>query len=189
MLVVKPDAVQQGMGVRKVEMGVPDQSLSSRDPVGFGRMLREHDRDLRGVVWSVLRDRDAVDDVMQMAYEKAFRSIDGFEHNSTVKTWLHTICYRTAIDYSRHEGRRRHLSLVNIEHEPSHHSTSDAAIARIDLARALDQLDAETRSMMTMTAGLGMSYDEVAAITGVPRGTVASKVSRARTLLRREIER
>ena len=185
---VKPGAVQQGMGVRKVEMGGPDQLLSSRNPVEFGRMLREHDRDLRGVVWSVLRNRDAVDDVMQMAYEKAFRSIDGFEHKSTVKTWLHTICYRTAIDYSRHEARRRHLSLVTVEEQPAVHSTSDTAIGRVELAQALSQLDAESRSMLTMTAGLGLTYDEVAAITGVPRGTVASKVSRARTQLRKEIE-
>ena len=186
---IKRPTVNHGEHASKIAMDDPDQRLLSGDPADFGCLLRQHDRDLRGVVWSVVRDRDAVDVVIQMAYEKAFRSLGSFEARSAVKTWLHTICYRTAIDYLRYENRRRHLSLASIEQEPSNQSTADAAIAGIELEQALNYIDAESRSMLTMTAGLGLTFDEVAHITGVPRGTVASKVSRARTQLRKEMER
>ena len=53
-------------------------------------MIRQWDHDLRGVVWAVVRSSHATDDVMQTAYEKAFRSLDRFGGRSAMKTWLHS---------------------------------------------------------------------------------------------------
>lgn len=49
------------------------------DAAAFGALIRRHDPDLRGVAWSVCRLANTTDDIMQAAYEKAFRSIDGFD--------------------------------------------------------------------------------------------------------------
>lgn len=166
-----------------------EAAARSGDPAAFGRLLRAVDHDLRGVVWSVVRDRDAVDDVMQVAYEKAFRSIGSFQGGSSLKTWLHTICYRCAIDHVRHERRRRHDDLETADRAAASESTSAAALARIDVADLLSDLDPETRALVMMTAALGLGYDEVAEVTGVPRGTVASRVGRARDRMRKKVTR
>ena len=63
------------------------------------------------------------------------------------------------------------------------------ATARVDLARAFDRLDADQRVALMLTTGLGYSFDEVAAITGTRRGTVASRASRARRRLEQEMGR
>ena len=159
------------------------------DAQAFGALLRLHDHDLRGVVWAVVRDGHAVDDVMQTAYEKAFRAIGSFAGDSSLKTWLHSICYRCAIDHVRHEGRRAHVALDVLADRPGDASTTDDALARLSLADALNRLDPETRALVMMTTALGLSFDETAEVTGLARGTVASRVGRARELLRRTVPR
>ncbi len=158
------------------------------DPAAFGRLLRIWDRDLRGVAWAVVRNQHAVDDVLQTAYEKAFRSIDGFTGASSMKTWLHSIVYRSAIDHVRYEGRRRHAGIETLEQMPAAGSTSVSATDHIAIVDALGSLDLETRAMVMLTGVAGLTFDEVAAITGVARGTVASRVSRARAKLRQEVQ-
>ena len=154
------------------------------DASAFGELIRQWDDDLRGVVWSVVRSATETDDVMQAAYEKAFRSLDTFRRDASLKTWLTSICLRAAIDHTRYEGRRRHDgddSLVNLA---SHVSTSRAAISKTELAAVLESLDPETRGLLMLTVGLGFSFDEVAEIAGLPRGTVASRVARAKQAIR-----
>ncbi len=141
------------------------------------------------MVWAVLRDGHATDDVMQAAYEKAFRSIAGFGGDSSLKTWLHSICYGCAIDHIRYEGRRRHTPLDLLADTAGPSSTSDDALAHMTLADALDRLDPETRALLMMTTALGFSFDETAEVTGLARGTVASRVGRARDLLRKTVPR
>lgn len=159
------------------------------DPVAFGELLRLYDPDLRGTVWSVVRNAAAVDDVMQISYEKAFRSIRQFKGNSSLKTWIHTICYRTAIDYVRYERHRQHLDESVMVQLSSGGSTSAAALARLEISAALDRLDSDERTILMMTSVQGLTYDEVASIIGIPRGSVASKASRARDMLRKAAQR
>ena len=155
------------------------------DAVAFGAIARIVDSDLRGVVWAVLRDQHSVDDVMQAAYEKAFREIAGFQERSSLKTWLHSICYRTAIDHLRYEARRQHENVDTTLLE-SPRSIGDDVATRIEFAAVMDRMDPTTRTLLMLTAGFGHSYDEVAEITGIARGTVASRVARAKDKIRNE---
>lgn len=166
-----------------------EAAARSGDPAAFGAFLRQVDHDLRGVVWSVVRDPHAVDDVMQVAYEKAFRGIGSFAGSSSLKTWLHSICFRAAIDHVRYERRRSHQDLSSVARLSATNSTSDHAMARIDVDDLLGDLDPETRALVMMTSALGLSFDEAAEITGIARGTVASRVSRARDRMRKKVTR
>ena len=151
------------------------------DAAAFGALIRRHDGDLRGVAWSVCRSAHATDDIMQAAYEKAFRSIGRFDQRSSMKTWLHSIVYRTALDHLRYEGRRRHQDLEVVDlASPGPDSTAGRAIDKQELDSAMERLDPEQRAALMLTAGLGYSFDDAAAITGERRGTIASRVSRAR---------
>lgn len=158
----------------------------SGDGRAFGELIRRFDSDLRGVAWSVVRTADGTDDVMQTAYEKAFRSIESFDGRSALKTWLHSIVHRTALDYLRYEGRRRHQTLAVVDQIGLGLQTdgaSDRALGRLELSALLDHLEPESRAALMLTVGLGYSYEEAAEILGEARGTVASRVSRARKQL------
>jgi len=140
----------------------------------------------------VNRDQHAIDDVMQDAYERAFRSLGSFDGRSSLKTWLHTIVHRTAIDRSRYEGRRRHddiddpgLTLA----AGASSSTDRSALDRMEIDGMLESLPSDQRVALMLTVGIGFSYDEAAEVTGDSRGTIASRVNRARQRLERwEVE-
>ena len=151
----------------------------------FGAFVKQHDHELRGGVWAVVRSTHATDDVMQASYEKAFRSIDTFDGRSSLTTWLHTICHRTALDHLRYEGRRRHDDVDDLRREAGDASTERSAIARSEIMAAFDGLDPIDRVLLTLVAALGLSFDEASTITGLRRGTVSSRVSRARARIRR----
>lgn len=154
------------------------------DPRAFGELLRRWDDDLRGLVWSVVRDADQIDDVLQSAYEKAFRSLAEFRGEAALKTWVYSVCLRTAIDHQRYEKRRQHESDHVLERRPSAASTSAEALDHTELAAALELIEPEARALLMLTAGLGYSFEDAAVMSGLPRGTVASRVARAKQLIR-----
>lgn len=164
-----------------------EEQLVSRacegDPASFGELIRLWDADLRGVAWSVCRSASDTDDIMQRTWEKAFRSIDSFDGRSKLKTWVWSICRRTALDHIRYEGRRKHDPESAMRQWEAHENTSRDAADRMELSAVLDSLDPETRSLLMMTAGLGLSVDEAAEIAELPRGTAASRIRRARARL------
>ena len=166
----------------------------SGEPQAFGQFLRLHDRDLRNVVWSVFRSPAHIDDVMQSSYERAFKKISTFNGRSSLKTWLASICYRTAVDQARFEGRRRHTSVDDDDAAVHYDGTLESDVdisslvsSRDELERAMATLSTDEAAILTMTAGLGYSFDEVAEIMDIKRGTVASRASRARKRLQEEL--
>ena len=170
-----------------------EQRARQGEAAAFGALIREVDRGLRGMVWSIVQSNDATDDVMQTSYEKAFRAIKTFDGRSTLKTWLHSICYRAAIDHVRYEKRRRHDDVDEVEQGVFGQQIAvtdgvESADARMDLDARLATLDPEARALLMLTIGMGYSFDETAEIVGMKRGTVASKVSRARTRLSKEAQ-
>jgi len=176
----------------RVDPRLLERRARQGDAAAFGALIETFDHDLRGVVWSIVRSDHATDDVMQAAYEKAFRAIRNFDGRSSLKTWLHRIAYRAAIDHLRYEGRRRHADIDDLtESGPFARLASTPSSAgdvddRLEVEALLADLDPDQRALVMMTLGLGYTYDEAAEITDVNRGTVASKVSRAREKLRRK---
>lgn len=181
---------QAGAGLAPVADRNDDAELERRaiggDAGAFGQIIRMHERDLRGLAWSVVRDNHQADDVLQTAFEKAFRRIKTFNGDGSLKAWLQSICYRAALDHIRYEGRRRHQ---NIEHIASPPSTDDVA-TEVEIAQRFEavmaSLDPETRALMMLTAGLGHTAADAARITNIPVGTVNSRLSRAKRRLRKE---
>lgn len=154
------------------------------DIQAFTGLLREHDDAMRALVWSIVRDGWLMDDVLQAAYEKAFRALPGFRGESSFKTWLHRICYTTAIDALRYEGLRRHEDIDSHgELSGSSPGPATAVVERITLGEALAHLPEPQRTALVLVAVEGMSYDEAAGVCGTTAGTIASRVSRAKRRL------
>lgn len=154
------------------------------DSQAFSRLIKLVDGDLRGVAWNIVRDSSALDDIMQDTYIKAFKSVKNFNQNSSMKTWLYTICYRTALDYIKSEDKHSHVEL-DTDVLDSSKSVDNSVIDSLSLKKVLDILEPDSRSLLYLVSCLGYSYDEVAQISGFSRGTVASKVSRAKEMIRR----
>ncbi|HEU5082691.1 MAG TPA: sigma-70 family RNA polymerase sigma factor [Acidimicrobiales bacterium] len=155
------------------------------DHAAFTALLRRHDDQMRALAWSVLRDRTAMDDVLQDAYLKAYRNLDRFRGESRFSTWLHRIVYRTCLDHLR---RRRPTTALDDVDPPAPGRLDSEADTRMAVERALADLDPETAAALILVDRDGHSYDEAGRILGIPAGTVASRLHRGRRSLRAVLE-
>lgn len=129
----------------------------------------------------VLDDAAAAEDVAQDAYLRAFRSWDRFDGRD-VRAWLYTIALRLAFN----EQRRHRRWLAAVARAPRR--TWDDAIDP-DLRAALRRLDPRARTALLLNAVDGYTQREIAAMLGMPEGTVASLVARGRASLRADLDR
>ena len=154
-------------------------------------LVRQHDRRLRGLAYRLLGgDRDRMDDAMQEAYLRAYRSLGTLREALDPGGWLYQITYNTCMDELRRSGRRP----VSVDTDspvwdrPSTASQPDSAVATADLARwALAYLPDDQRATVVLVDGEDLDQETAAQLLGIAPGTVASRLSRARHAIRAQI--
>ena len=173
------------------------------DGHAFTEVVRHYDRRLRALAFRLLGDRAAMDDALQDAYVKAYRALPRFREDAGLGTWLYQITYRACVDLQRREGRHETTPLDapagragnpgragegghRVWERPEAGGADPAATAasRTDLQRALAALPVDQRAAVLLVDAEGLDYDAAASVIGVAPGTIASRLSRARTALR-----
>ena len=163
-----------------------DRGADERDR--FIAQLQEHHQQMRGLAIRILHDPEAADDALQNAYIKAYQRRDSFRGDAAMSTWLYTIVYRSCID----EHRRRKPTVPFDEATSpradggpwSQESFDDIVDHRLGLRDALTHLSPAQRAAIWLVDAEGMTFVEASEVLGVPPGTIASRVSRARNTLR-----
>lgn len=160
----------------------------------FGELVQRYQGRLFNVAYRVLDNPDDAADVVQDVFVSAYQSLASFKGDSEFFTWLYRIAFNTAISF-----KRRKRATVSLERrkdsdpalEPvdkSADTAPDAALGRAEdersLADALAKLSAEHRTVLVLKDLDGLKYEDIAEATGVPIGTVRSRLHRARLELR-----
>lgn len=160
------------------------------DTSAFEQLLVRHDTVLRALAFRMLRDQDNMDDALQDASLKAFKSMARFRGDSDVGTWLYQITYTACIDYLRRERRFRTIPLDDtVCRAVCYEDPCDVATRWAELEDALDQLPVDQRVLIVLVHQFGYDYRAAADVVGVPEGTVASRLAAARGRLRRLLRR
>ncbi len=143
----------------------------------------------------LVRDEHNAHDVVQEAYLRAFRYFDSFK-GGDARPWLMGIVRNTCFSWMREHGGAADQVEFDDERDSD---TSNPAFDRVDgnpealllqklergrVNAAIQQLPPVFREVLVLRALEEMSYEEIAQIAGVPLGTVMSRLSRARRLLR-----
>ena len=161
------------------------QSLAG-DSQAFSALLKRHDDKMRGVVWRLVQSQAEMDDVLQDAYLKAWRRLEGFRGEAAFSSWLYRVVYTTALDHLKASSRRRIVPLDEASAQPTH-DAHGALLDSFELRDALAQLPADQLAVVALVDGQGESYEDVAALLSISPGTVGSRLSRARATLRRQL--
>jgi RNA polymerase sigma-70 factor, ECF subfamily len=158
------------------------------DQEAFAAVIKHYDPGLRALAYRLLGDADRMDDALQEAYVKAFRSLSSFRGESRLGTWLYRIVYNACLDEL---GRARHVVQLPLEEaaEPpdGRPDFAEAVADRSELAAALQELTPEERAAVILVDAQGFDYRSAGRVLGVPEGTVASRLNRARAALRRAL--
>jgi len=139
--------------------------------------LRRYARSLTGDAW-------AADDLVQDTLERACSKWRLWLVGSNLRAWLFSVMHNLFINQLRQSSARTSMTLVDIDdvaHDLQAHGTDPSA--GMDLQRCLMRLPPEQREVLLLVSMESMSYAEVAKVTGVPLGTVMSRLSRARARL------
>ena len=145
---------------------------------------------------SMTRDEADADDLVQETYLRAYRAWHTFEPGSDCRRWLFTICRNVFLRTREREARQVDtggddtvLETMAALREASPFATSnaDAIFSRLDLApaitKSIEELPEVFRTAVVLVDVEGQSYDEAAAVLGVPIGTVRSRLFRGRRIL------
>jgi RNA polymerase sigma-70 factor (ECF subfamily) len=155
---------------------IDSDAIGGRLEIDIESAYRAHLPWLRRRLALLTGDPDEAEDLAQQAFVRAIERWPGGSGDETAR-WLATVGVRLAIDELR---RRRRWGWFRLRE-------TDAMWAMAvdpDLWQALLALPARTRAALLLTVLDGYSQEEVAGVLGVPRGTVASWLSRARQRLR-----
>jgi len=151
--------------------------------VDLSQVYREHYRSLVRFLYRRIGDQARAEDLAQEAFVRAI------EHQpSQPRAWLFTVAANLARDEGRRAStRRRHLTLIKAEAEarPPEPGPEVALERREKVLRvraALDKLAHRDREALLMWEE-GFSYDEIAEILGLSRGSIGTTLARARTRL------
>jgi RNA polymerase sigma-70 factor (ECF subfamily) len=186
---------------REGDRGLEDSDLellraaAGGDDGAFHALTDRHAAALFRVAMSMSKNRADAEDLMQETFVGAYRGLKTFAARSSVKTWLLQIMTRQAAkSWHRSRHRRATLSLHTSGSEGEQRTRDDAALAtrassvaveqKIDVSQVLDAMSPPHKEVLVLREIRGLSYEEIAQVLDVPRGTVESRLSRARAEFR-----
>jgi RNA polymerase sigma-70 factor, ECF subfamily len=157
------------------------------DQAAFAALVRATYRRAYGLAFRLVRDRFEAEDVVQEAYLRMFRSMEGFRAEARVETWMHRIVTNVAITRLRSRGRSAELVSDELPEDDVSPRPDTGVAVRDQLERALDRLPAGQRTVLVLKDVYGLSCREIAAELEIREGAVKVRLHRARKRLREEI--
>jgi len=154
----------------------------------LGQLLPEYRDKVFRLAWSIVRNREAAEEVTQDVFVKIWQTIDAFNHHCSMATWVYSITRNTAISAYRSQRWSRlnvHSGLDEILNTSADdaESVNDYSISSKSLHNALRQLPAKQQQVVILFYLQECSHAEVSAMLAIPIGTIKTLLHRARHTL------
>ncbi len=154
-------------------------------------LYRTYGSELYGFAVSALGDRGQAEELVQEVFTRVWRHADSFDpEKASFRTWLYGIARNAIIDLKRRQSVRPALA-AHPEAEDEQGAVDDSferALLRWQVGAALERLTPEHRQVIRLAHFQGMRLREIAELTGLPLGTVKSRVSYALRSMRLALE-
>ena len=176
-----------------------DEDLMSQFQAGsvaaFNILVERYSERLTHYLYGFLGDMRRCEDLLQETFLRVYRNRHSYRRIAKFSTWLYTIAGNLARSEYRKRKRRRLYSIqsVNRDNEEYEMQLPDESFAPDKHAesiiqdkyiqQALDDIPASFREVVVLRDVQQLAYDEIAEITGLPMGTVKSRINRGRTKL------
>jgi RNA polymerase sigma-70 factor (ECF subfamily) len=158
------------------------------DAEAFHVLLVPLQASLRRLAFAFTGNWDEADDLAQEAMVKAFHVLSSFEERSAFSTWLYSVTRGVCRDWYRRRSLDRFQS-SDFDEQTAGGLLQDELLEKRELSAvlwaAIQRLEPDFRTALVLSDVEGLSYQEIAEIEALPVGTVRSRLSRARSRLRR----
>ncbi len=163
--------------------------LRQRDKRGFSALYDNYSPALYGIIRKIVRSEELAQDVMQDAFVKIWKNIDGYDASKgTLFTWILNIARNTAIDRVRSQSFKQTQSAQSLNGNsplPEVASATHQAVDHIGLDKVLPLLRPEHQEIIEYVYFKGYTQTEVAESLNMPLGTVKTRVRMAIDHLRK----
>jgi RNA polymerase sigma-70 factor, ECF subfamily len=170
----------------------PDRAASPVEPVSkrFSDQLIAVLPRLRRFAAGLTRSATEADDLVQAACERALAREHQFQEGTRFDSWMFRIVQTIWIDQLRARETRKEDGDIAEERLGSDEPVRrvEARLALSEVRQAVSQLPPEQRITLMLVTVDGLSYKQAADVTGVPVGTIMSRLARARTALQQLLE-
>lgn len=181
---------------RTEERSTIDRVLSGETDA-FELLVVHNQRKIYNLCLRMTGNPEDASDLTQDAFLKAYQNLSGFKGESGFSLWLYRLASNVCIDHLRREKRRARQSLTYqdesgdaVELElPDERFTPEGELDRRQIIEGIQAglatLSEEHRQILVLREVNELSYDEIAALLEISAGTVKSRISRARVMLRK----
>jgi RNA polymerase sigma-70 factor, ECF subfamily len=171
--------------------------IQGGDQDAFKELVERYQRKVYSICYGMLKEREACLDVSQEVFIKVYRYLEKFNRESSFYTWLYRITVNMCIDYIRKNSKVQRVEYDDqLAHDGSeiegeeHILPSTLGIhpdkvygrkeLRKKMAEALETLSEKHRTILVLREVEGLSYEEMADVLNVSKGTVMSRLYHAR---------
>lgn len=169
------------------------RAAAGGDTEAFARLVRTYENKIYSLAFRMCGSADDASDIAQEAFLAAWRGLPSFRGDSGFATWLYRLTSNVAIDYLRRQKKQRgdmslddeELGLDAVDTGPGPQDAAERTEVRSVVAAGLQELSEGHRQVLVLREIQGLSYEEIADVLEVDLGTVKSRISRARSALRK----
>lgn len=180
------------------------QRCQEGDQRAFRDLVEQYQRRVYTIAYGVLRNHDDAMDATQDAFVKVHRYLPDFKGDSSFYTWLYRIVVNLCIDKKRKAARAAEVDYDDsLSHGDAfsdgptlasiHIDSPSKALARKELrekmGEALDKLSDAHREILLLREVEGLSYEQLADVLGIAKGTVMSRLFHARKNFQKALQR
>jgi RNA polymerase sigma-70 factor (ECF subfamily) len=167
----------------------------NRTEAAFQILVKRFKSPLFNFVYRFLGDYELCSDVVQETFIRVFRNVDSYKNIGKFSTWIYTIASNLTKTEYRKIRSSKNFSISNFGQEGEDYEISDSTY-RPDkmvesgqtgelIQKALLEIPEQYREMVILRDIQGLAYEEITEITGLPIGTVKSRINRGREKLQK----
>lgn len=166
--------------------------LQKRDEAAFEELIRQYEKKVYSLCFRMCGNSEDAEEAAQDAFLALWRGIDRFRQESSLSTWIYRLATNACIDTLRR--RKKQSGSVSLDDEelfvdavdtsPQPQETVEHRETQKLLQEGLSALPEEYRKVLILREIEGLSYTEIAESASIELGTVKSRISRGRSLLR-----
>lgn len=177
-------AQEERRSLHAIDAEEPSYRPGSRDD--FDRLYAATYQRVYGTLLTLLRDRPAAEDCTQEAFLRAYRAWPRWRPDAPAEAWVHRIAINVAISFRRRERLREVAEVVRRLGLPAQRDPGDDALGSV-LLRELRSLPPKQAAALVLRHFYGYTNREIGQSLGIPERTVASRLIRAKALLRQRL--
>lgn len=181
---------------------MPDEAMETRsddvlislfqsgDQGVFRILVERYQERVRNLLFSIFHETGTIDDLAQEVFIKAYEGLGRFRFESSFYTWLYRIAVNRARDELRKRKVRRFFSFHGLDDSTEKEVMERTTVEPVStdeqelVAKGLEALPEKYRMPVILKDLDGLSYEEIADVLECEIGTVKSRLSRGRTMLR-----